>query len=126
MLSAMVIDPDRSLQDHKFVQAMDRALVGCHILSRALRTKVHITWQHNIRSDHFAIIVETKVRTFGHYGRTVSETFQKLTKEIDKYLKDNFDEKLRPTKKQAAGKAGRQGRRRPRAASKRGHAPRKG
>lgn len=101
MRSSLIIRGE-PLAQNKSLSEMMECMASLTVLSVRLASPISLTMQHNIREDHFAVIVETKARSFGHFGKNFEEVFKKLRKEVDKELKR---EELFATKKQAAGEA---------------------
>lgn len=101
MRSSLIIRGE-PLAQNKSLSEMMECMASLTALSVRLVSPISLTMQHNIREDHFAVIVETKTRSFGHFGKNFEEVFKKLRKEVDKELKR---EELFSAKKQVAGEA---------------------
>jgi len=101
MRSSLIIRGEPLAQNKSLTEMMG-CMASLTALSVRLSCPISVTMQHNIREDHFTVVAETKVRTFGHHGKNFEEVFKKLRKEVDKELKR---EELRAKKKQAAGEA---------------------
>jgi hypothetical protein len=112
MKSALYILPGPHLMEQASVHSVHALFTHCHLLAEALDRKVAVVWQHNIREDGFVVLVQAHRRSFGHLGKTVQEACNKTVDEIWAYLEELKREKPRTTKKQASGKANRQGSRR--------------
>ena len=98
MRSSLIIRGEPLAQNKSLTEMMG-CMASLTALSVRLSCPISVTMQHNIRDDHFVVLAETKVRTFGHHGKNFEEVFKKLRKEVDKELKR---EELRTAKKQAA------------------------
>lgn len=103
MLSSLIIRGEPLAQNQSLTEMME-CMASLTVLSVRLSSPISLTMQHNIREDHFVVVVESKARTFGHFGKNFAEVFKKLRKEVDKEIKR---EELFSTKKQAAGEASR-------------------
>ena len=97
MRSSLIIRGEPLAQNKSLTEMME-CMASLTVLSVRLSCPISVTMQHNIREDHFVVIAETKLRTFGHHGKNFEEVFKKLRKEVDKELKR---EELRAAKKQA-------------------------
>jgi hypothetical protein len=97
MRSSLIIRGEPLDQNESLTEMMG-CMASLTALSVRLSCPISVTMQHNIRDDHFAVMVESKTRTFGHHGKNFEEVFRKLNQEVRKELKR---EELRATKKQA-------------------------
>ena len=122
MRSSLIIRGEPLAQNKSLTEMMG-CMASLTALSVRLSCPISVTMQHNIRDDHFVVLAETKVRTFGHHGKNFEEVFKKLRKEVDKELKR---EELRAAKEQASREESSSGRWRARTEGKRVQSLRQG
>lgn len=103
MRAALIIRAE-PLAQNKGLSEMMECMASLTAMAKLVTGPVKLVMQHNIREDHFVVLVETSKRTFGHHGENFQTVFKSLRKEVERFVdKELHHEELRPAAKQAAG-----------------------